>query len=377
MRLELSDSQRQARQRFRAFARSEIAPHAGRWEKEEAIPPQVVDRLREEGFLGAPLPRELGGGGMDPITYGLLTEELGRACSSVRTLLTVHDMSTLAIARWGKPPLKDRLLPRLARGEILAVLGLTEPEAGSDAASVRTRAERSADGYTLTGTKRWTSFGRLADVCLTFARLDDQPAAFAVETSAPGFSRRPMEGITGTAASMLAEITLEGCAVPEDSLVGRVGFGISAVAATALDHGRYSVAWGSVGIAQACLDACLEYTGERHQFGKPLAEHQLVQRKLTEMIADTRAARLLCYRAGYQRQVGDPGAATETMVAKYFASRAAVRAASDAVQLHGANGCSPEYPVARFLRDAKVTEIIEGSTQIQQVAIARFPPGEL
>jgi glutaryl-CoA dehydrogenase (non-decarboxylating) len=172
-------------------------------------------------------------------------------------------------------------------------------------------------------------------------------------------------------------VTLDGCRVPADHLVGRVGFGFSHVANTALDHGRYSVAWGAVGIAQACLDACSEYTASRRQFGKPIAEHQLVQRKLTRMIVDTRAARLLCFLAGYRRSIGDPDAASETLIAKYFASRAATRAASDAVQLHGANGLSQDYPVERYLRDAKVTEIIEGSTQIQEIAIARCPPTEL
>jgi alkylation response protein AidB-like acyl-CoA dehydrogenase len=165
--------------------------------------------------------------------------------------------------------------------------------------------------------------------------------------------------------------------VPADHLVGRLGSGITHVAATALDHGRYSVAWGAVGIAQACLDACLDYTAARRQFGQPLAGHQLVQRKLTEMIVNTRAARLLCLHAGYRRSTGAPDAATDTLIAKYFASRAATRAAGDAVQLHGANGLSQDYPVERYLRDARVTEIIEGSTQIQQVAIARCPPEEM
>jgi alkylation response protein AidB-like acyl-CoA dehydrogenase len=286
-------------------------------------------------------------------------------------------MSTLALLRWGGPAVRASLVPPLARGERLAAFAMTEPEVGSDAAAVATAAVREGETYRLSGRKKWITFGQIADLFLVFAHVEGKPTAFAVPADTPGLARRPQRDVMGTAASLLAEIELDGCAVPAEYLVGRVGFGISAVGSTALDLGRYSVAWGSVGIAQACLDACLAYTAARRQFGKPLAEHQLVQRLLTGMIVDTRAARLLCCRAGYLRRLGDPGAVVETMVAKYFASRTAVRAANDAVQLHGANGIGPDYPVGRYLRDAKVMEIIEGSTQIQEIAIASFPPPEL
>lgn len=374
---ELSAAQVEARAAFRAFAREHIAPGAGEWERREAVPGELVGELVRRGYLGAPLPREIGGGGMGAVTYGLLTEEIGRACSSVRSLLTVHDMSTLALWRWGSAAVRDRLVPALARAERLAAFGLTEPEVGSDAAAIRTEARREGDSYLLSGRKRWVTFGQIADVFLIFAHVEGKPAAFAVEADAPGFSRRPMGRVMGTSASLLAELELDGCRVPAENLVGRVGFGISAVASTALDLGRYSVAWGSVGIAQACLDACLDYTASRRQFGKPLAEHQLVQGLLTEMIVRTRAARLLCYRAGFLRQSADPDAIAETMVAKYFASRAAVAIANDAVQLHGANGIGSDHPVGRYLRDAKVMEVIEGSTQIQQITIPRYALREL
>jgi glutaryl-CoA dehydrogenase (non-decarboxylating) len=186
-----------------------------------------------------------------------------------------------------------------------------------------------------------------------------------------------MKGIVGTRASLLAEIELHECYIPARYLLGKVGFGLSHVIASVLDHGRYSVAWGSVGIAQACLDACLAHTAKRRQFGVELREHQLVQRKLTNMIVNVRAARLLCYRAGYLRTLNDPGASAETLVANNFASRTAVQSANDAVQLHGAIGLTEESPVARFLRDSKVMEIIEGSTQIQQITIAKYPFDEL
>lgn len=377
MRVELSGAQREARLRFRQFVLEHITPHADRWDREERVPSELIGGLREHGYLGSPLPVEAGGGGLDAITYGLLTEELARGCSSVRSLLTVHDMVALAVWRWGNRELKAKVGTRAARGELLCALALSEPDAGSDAAGVQSEARAAGDGYVLHGRKKWITYGQIADLFLTLVRCEGKLTAFLVPADAQGFTRRPLRGIVGTRASLLAELEFDQCFIPASHLVGRVGFGLSHVVGAALDHGRYSVAWGSVGIAQACLDACLEYTSVRKQFGVELSEHQLVQRKLTNMITDTRAARLLCYRAGYLRQVGDPGAASETLVAKYFASKAAVRAANDAVQLHGANGLTEDYPVARYLRDAKVMEIIEGSTQIQQMSIARNPLAEL
>jgi len=398
MHLELSDEQKQARQTFRAYAQEHIAPRAGAWDRAGLVPPTAIEDLRERGYLGAPLPAELGGGGMEAITYGLLTEEIGRACSSTRSLLTVHDMVGLTVQRWGSARLKESFLPPLAKGELLGALALSEPGVGSDAAAVETRARQQGGEWVLDGTKTWTTFGQIANLFLTFARTEDagsgggasrggasrggapgggQVTAFLVPASSPGLSVRPIHTMVGTRASMLAELTFDGCRIPGEYLIGRVGFGFSHVAHTALDHGRYSVAWGSVGIAQACLDACLAFTGERQQFGVPLAEHPLVRRKLTEMIASVRAARLLCYRAGHLRREGDPDATAETMIAKYFASRTAVAAANDAVQLHGARGLSEDFPIERYLRDAKVTEIIEGSSQIQQLTIPRFPLGDL
>ena len=372
MNLELTADQRQKRAEYRAFALAEIVPCANDWDREEKIPSELIGKLRERGYLGSLLPRELGGSRTDMLTYGLLTEEIARGCSSVRSLLTVHDMVGHAIQRWGSRELKDRYLPAMAQGELLGALALSEPNAGSDAKSVETTAAEDGDSWIIEGRKKWTTFGQIAGLFLLFAQVNGQPAAFLVERETPGLTVKPLKGITGTRASMLAELFFEGCRIPKGHLVGRVGFGVSHVAAAALEQGRYSVAWGSVGLAQACLDACRTYTAERRQFGAPLSDHQLIRRMLTDMIVEVRAARLLCLRAGGLREAGNPGAFMETMAAKYFASRAAVRAANDAVQIHGANGCSEDYPVSRYLRDAKVMEIIEGSTQIQQITIPLF-----
>lgn len=370
MNLELTPGQRAARAGFRAFAAEEIAPHADRWDREEAIPAELIGKLRERGYLGSNVAREHGGLGRDMITYGLLTEEIARGCSSVRSLLTVHDMVAHAIQRWGSREQKERYLPRMAKGEILGALALSEPNAGSDAKSVETAAREDGDAWVLNGRKKWTTFGQIAGLFLVLAQADGKPTAFLVERES--LTMRPLRGIVGTRASMLAELFLEDCRVPKGQLLGRPGFGVSHVIAAALEQGRYSVAWGSVGIAQACLDASRAYAAERRQFGAPLADHQLIRAMLTDMIVDVRAARLLCLRAGYLRDAGDPGSFMETMAAKYFASRAATRAASDAVQIHGANGMTEDYPVARYLRDSRVMEIIEGSTQIQQITIPLF-----
>ena len=377
MHLELSSQQNEARARFRAFVQEHVSPFAGGWERQGAVPDALIEKLRQEGFLGAPLAREVGGGGMEPITYGILTAELARGCSSVRSLLTVHDMVTMAIARWAGPDLKERYLEDLAAGRRLAALALSEPNVGSAAADVETVARQDGDGYVLDGRKKWITFGQVASLYLVLAQLDDQPTAFLVPATAEGLVRRPDEDVMSTRASRLATLELSGCQVPADHRISPPGFGFSHVVSSALDQGRYSVAWGCVGIAEACLEACLDYTSQRRQGGAYLREYQLVQRTLTEMIAGARAARLLCYRAGHLRASGDPGATVETMVAKYFASQVANRSASDAVQLHGANGLTDRYPVARLFRDAKLMEIIEGSTQIQQITIPRFPPQEI
>ncbi len=377
MNLELTAGQRAARAEFRAFTATAIAPHAGRWDREESIPAGLIDELRQRGYLGSNVPPDFGGPGRDMITYGLLTEEIAKGCSSVRSLLTVHDMVAHAIHRWGSRAQRERWLPHLARGEVIGALALSEPNAGSDAKSVETVAIDAGHAWVLEGRKKWTTFGQIANLFLVLAQADGKPTAFLVERESPGLTVCPLKGILGTRASMLAEITFDGCRIPKENLLGRAGFGVSHVIAAALEQGRYSVAWGSVGIGQACLDACQTYAAERKQFGVPIGDHQLIRRLLTEMIANVRAARLLCLRAGWLRDTGDPGAAGEVMLAKYFASTMATRAANDAVQIHGANGCSEDYPVGRYLRDSRVMEIIEGSTQIQQITIPLFELQEL
>ena len=374
--LRLSEDQRLERDKYRRFSDERIVPNADGWDRAGEMPREAIDELIAAGYLGSLLPGE-GGPGLDPLLYGLLTEEIGRGCSSLRSLMTVHDMVSVTLARWGSAELKREFLPVLASCEVLGALAISEPAIGSDAAGVTLEARRDGGDYVLDGTKRWITFGRIANVVLTLARENDgKLTALLVDAPSPGLTRHPLQ-VSGTRASMLAELRFEACRVPASRVVGRPGFGLSHVMATALDHGRYSVAWGSVGIAQACLNASIIHASGRRQFGKRLDEHQLVRRLLTEMISQSQAARLLCCRAGTLRQDGDAGAIPETQLAKYFASRAAVSAANDAIQIHGAWGLSEEMPLSRFLRDAKVTEIIEGSTQIIQNTLPQYPLPEL
>ena len=361
---------------FHTFVAEEIVPHADLWDREECLPRELVAELGRRGYLGAAIPAEAGGSGLDAITLSLLHEAMGYGCSSVRCLLTVHSMVAHAIARWGNEHQKGRWLPGLASGEIVAAFALTEPEAGSDATSVRATATRRGPHYVLEGEKRWVTYGQRANLFLVFARCDDQVGAFLVERDSEGLEIVPTYGLLGTKASMVATLHLRGCEVPADGVLGRIGFGIVAVASSALELGRYSVACGCAGSAQACVDSSIDYVHQREQFGKRIAEHQLIQRMIADMVTNVSAARLLCRQAGSLRQTSDPRAVLATWVAKYFASRSAFQAAADAVQIHGANGCSDAYPVQRLLRDAKVMEIIEGTSEIQQVMIARSAYGQ-
>lgn len=370
MKIELTPQQEKNQENFRAFVQAEIQPEADRYDREEQTPPEIIQQLAAQGYLGALIPREYGGSEMDMISFGLLNEALGRACSSLRSLLTVQSMVASAILRWGSSAQKGRWLPGLASGEIIAAFALSEPGVGSDAKSIQCTAQACGQGYRLGGRKKWMTYGQIAQLFLVFARNGSSASAFLVERETPGFMAIPIFGLLGTRASMVAELVLEDCEVPGSQILGGRGFGLASIASSALDIGRYCVAWGAVGIIRACLEDSLRYSNERQQFGVPLRKHQLIQRMLSEMITNLSAARLLCLQAGAAKQEGDPATVMQTWIAKYFASVKAVEAANDAVQIHGANGCSSDYSVQRYMRDARIMEIIEGSTQIQQITIA-------
>ncbi len=359
----------EVRSEIRAFAVEKVAPLAEIVDREQRIPSEVLDGLRRR-FLGCALPRAAGGGGISPVLYGVMNEELGRISASVQGVLNVHNMASQPVARWGDRQLKNRWLPRLAGGELLAAIAITEAAVGSNAERVQTTARPSGDHYVLNGAKRWITCGQIADVFLVLARCGELPTAFLVRRDTPGLAVEPIRDMLGCRGYMLAELTFSDCRVPAQDLVGRPGFGFSHVISHGLDVGRYGLAWGCVGLAQGCLDVSIEYASRREQFGSLIRDHQLIQRLIANMSVGVKAARLLCREAGRLRADGEPSAIVETTTAKYFASRVCADAARDAVQIHGANGCSRRYAVERYFRDSKIMEIIEGTSQVLELLIA-------
>jgi glutaryl-CoA dehydrogenase (non-decarboxylating) len=364
------------RRAFARFASEWIAPFARASDRSGALERAVIDALRREGFLGCLLPAESGGLSMDHVTYGLLTAEVARVCSSARTLMTVHGLVETAVQRWGSVETRSALLPELAAGRQLGAFALSEPRAGSDAGALETEIRRDGHHLVISGEKSWVSFGQIADIILLFGRSTEGITAVLIPGDCPNLVRVPVGTMVGTRGSMMAHLRLDNCRVPARAVIGRPGFGFSHVAAAALDHGRYSVAWGAVGIIDACLHACAEFTRERAQFSSLLKDQPLMRARLTRMAVMARAGRLLCTEAGRLRDVGSPAAIKETMAAKYFASKAAVYAANEAVQIHGARGLMEEAGVERLLRDAKVTEIIEGSSDILELLLGESCFGE-
>jgi butyryl-CoA dehydrogenase len=376
---ELTDEQRLVQETAREFADREIIPRARENDRNEHFDLDLVAKLGEMGYLGSIVSEEYGGRGVDYRTYALIVEQVGRGDSSARTMVSVQtSLVCSSIERWGTEEQKQRWLPRLCSGEALGCFGLTEPGTGSDAANLATRAERVDGGWRLDGQKQWISMGNYAELALVFAQTDPELAhrglaAFLVPTDGEGFSSTAVHGKLGLRGADTAGLFLDGVEVPDDALLGEVGEGFK-VAMSALDSGRFSVAAGCVGICQGCVDASVAYAGEREQFGRPLASFQLVQELIADMVVETEAARALVWRAAWLKDTGAPST-TETSVAKLYATEASVRAANNAIQVHGGSGYVDEYPVERYLRDARVTTLYEGTSQIQKLIIGRAVTG--
>ena len=369
----LTERQQRVRDLAREFTEREIMPTARDNDMQERFPAETIRKMGKAGLLGGVIPERYGGSAFDQITDALIFEEVGRGCSSVRTTMSVQvSLVEQSIYSFGSEAQKESYLPRLCRGEILGCFALTEPDAGSDAAGIAAKAARAGGGWLLDGTKTWITNGGVADIALVFARTEaaERPrgiSAFIVETGTAGFAAREIKGKLGLRASNTAGLTFRECLVPGDALLGEEGGGFR-IAMAALDNGRFGVAAGCVGIMNGCIDACVAYAGKRKQFGQQIASFQMVQDLVARMVVDRDAARLLVWRAGELKDRGT-GSTLETSIAKYFASEAAVRAATDAIQVHGAYGYSNAHPVERYLRDAKVATIYEGTSQIQKLII--------
>lgn len=370
MEIQLTNNQKELKEQFRRFAQEQIAPFAAESDRNEWLSEEIMDKIRRSGYLGSMISEEYGGKGWDPITLGLLNEEVGRVCSSTRAMFTVHGMVAIAIERFGTEEQKKTYLPLMTDGRMLGAFALSEPDAGSDAKSVKCKAEVKIDSFVINGEKKWITMGQAADLFLVVTKLNNNPTVFLVEADTPGLDIVPMSGLMGNRASMLAELQFEDCVIPKENMIGKEGMGLSHVALNSLDYGRYTIAWGCVGLGQACLEKSFSYSGNRKQFGAPINKNQLVQKMLTEMIVEVKAARRMCYYAGYLKQINAAESIMETWNAKYFASKMGVSAADKAVQIHGGNGFIQNYDIERFYRDAKINEVIEGTSQIHEVLIA-------
>ncbi|MFJ6515284.1 acyl-CoA dehydrogenase family protein [Streptomyces sp. NPDC091406] len=379
MDLALSEEQEAVRKLAEDFVAREVAPHVVAWDRAENVDRSIVGKLGELGFLGLTVPEEYGGSGGDHLSYCLVTEELGRGDSSVRGIVSVSlGLVAKTVASWGSEEQKRQWLPRLTSGEAIGCFGLTEPGTGSDAGNLATRAVRDGGDYVVNGTKMFITNGTWADVVLLFARTNDSPghrgvSAFLVPADTPGLTRRTIHGKLGLRGQATAELVLEDVRIPASCLLGPEGKGFS-IAMSALAKGRMSVAAGCVGIAQAALDAAVRYAGEREQFGKPIARHQLVQELLSDIAVDVDAARLLTWRVADLIDRGQDFA-TAASKAKLYASEAAVRCANNALQVFGGYGYIDEYPVGKLLRDARVMTLYEGTSQIQKLIIGRALTG--
>jgi alkylation response protein AidB-like acyl-CoA dehydrogenase len=378
MDLTLTDEQRGFQELARDFLEREVVPHRTAWDRREAVDTAVIAKLGEIGFFGLTIPEEYGGLGGDHVTYCLGMEELGRADSAVRGIVSVSNgLFGKSVLAHGSEEQRQRWLPGIASGRLLGCFGLTEPDTGSDAADLRTRAVRDGGDWVINGSKIFITNGTWADACLVFARTGGPGpkgvSAFLVPTDTPGFTSTEIHGKLGLRGQATAELSFADVRVPAEAMLGNEGEGFG-IAMRSLDKGRVSVAAGCVGIIQGCLEAVVSYAGERRQFGRPLASFQLVQDMIAEISVDADAARLLTWRAADLIDRGEPFG-TAASKAKLFASEAAVKAANLAVQAFGGYGYVDEYPVQKYLRDARVMTLYEGTSQIQKLLIGRAETG--
>jgi len=378
MDLSLSEEQASFRALARDFLEREAVPYRQEWDRRESVDLEIIPKMAEIGFFGLTIPEEYGGLGGDHVTYAIGMEELGRADSALRGIVSVSSgLVGKAVLGFGTEEQKHRWLPGIATAQTLGCFGLTEPGTGSDAGNLTARATRDGADYVLNGQKLFITNGTWAQVALVFARTSDEGprgvTAFLVPTDTPGFEAREVKNKLGLRGQATAELFLEDVRVPEDARLGEEGEGFR-IAMVALDKGRVSVAAGCVGLVQACLESSVAYAKERSQFGRPIAGFQLVQEMIAEISLDADAARLLVWRAADLIDRGEDFRVAASK-AKLYASEAAVRAANHCIQVYGGAGYVEEYPAAKYLRDARVMTLYEGTSQVQKLLIGRAETG--
>ncbi|MBN2497086.1 MAG: acyl-CoA dehydrogenase family protein [Deltaproteobacteria bacterium] len=375
MEFELSDELQAMKSAARTFTEKEIIPHAGAWDEEHVFPLDVIRKMGELGYFGCPIAEQYGGTEVGYLAQCLLCEEVSRGSSSVRVAFNTQCMGTaLSIMLHGSEEQKQRWIPPLISAEKIGCFAITEPNAGSDVLAMRATARKDGDGYVLNGSKTWISFASKADLALTYAYTDRAKgskglSAFVIDMHVDGVTTSVLDKL-GTRASPTSEIAFDEVRLPADALLGPEGAGVKIVFSS-LNQTRLSCAAGGVGLAQACLDAALQYCNEREQFGQAVGKFQMNQTLIAEMAAEIEAARLLTYRAAWQKDQGQLGNVLETCYAKYITGLTVTRCAERAMRILGAYGYSTEYPVARYYRDAILYQIVEGTTNIQQMIIAQ------
>ncbi|HHX42816.1 MAG TPA: butyryl-CoA dehydrogenase [Chloroflexi bacterium] len=374
-----SEEHDMVRRMVREFALREIAPTIKEHDREQTFDRSLLDKMAEQGLLGICLPVKYGGAGMDYISLGIACEELERVDTSARVIMSVHvGLNSLALFQWATEEQKQRYLVPQALGERIGTYALTEPNAGSDAAAIQTTARKEGDTYILNGEKMWISLADVADSFIIIARTDPSKghrgmAAFIVDRDFPGVTTGTIHGKLGVRAGNTGFISMQDVPVPAENMLGEDGEGFK-VAMSALDNGRYTVAWGAIGLTQACLEASVKYANEREAFGVCIGQHQLVQQMIAKMAQRVEAGRLLCLKAGWMKNQGLRNT-RETAMAKWYACDASFDSAADAVQIHGAYGYSDEYDVERYLRNSKGAVIYEGSREIQQLLQGQYALG--
>jgi alkylation response protein AidB-like acyl-CoA dehydrogenase len=370
----LNDAQQLRYAEFKEFVRSNVEPFADDWEREQRLSPEALSQLAASGYLGASLPVAYGGKGWDIVTFGLLNEAFGRGSPSLTSVLTVQAMAAMAIVRWGTREQRSQWLPRLAGGELIAAFALTEPGAGSALHCLTTSYSRvgASDSLRLNGVKRWITCAQIAGVFLVFGKLEQQPIACIVPRESPGLSVEPIRELMGFRAAGLATVSFRDVEVPLANVVGKPGFGFSHVAPVGLHYGRISTACHALGMLRGCVEESLAYAAERKVGEQTVGEFGMIRTLLARMSTDLQAATLLCLHACRSEDEHAAEAFEDAFTAKYFASRAAVSAASDAVQIRGAAGCHESSPTSRYYRSAKITEIIEGTTQIHEDLLGKM-----
>ncbi len=382
MDLALTDEHRQAAEMVRRFAEKEVAPIISEWDRKQDMAPAVLPRMAELGILGINIPAKYGGQGFDYITLGLVCEELERIDSTLRVVMSVHmGLCSMALLQWGTEEQKQRFLTPQAKGEKYAGFGLTEPGHGSDVANMQSTARRDGDVYILNGEKMWISLATKAHNFMVVARTDPTAAkpsgglsAFMITTAMEGVTTGDIHGKLGVRAGSTGWISMQDVTVPVENRIGEEGEGFK-IAMSALDNGRYTVAAGATGLIRACMEASVAYAQERKTFGKPIAEHQLIQQKIGYMSLWYETARLLYLKAGWLKNQGIRNT-RETSQAKWYATEHSVKAALEAVQIHGAYGYSDEYNVERYLRNSKGAVIYEGTSEVHQLMQAGYKLGK-